>query len=335
MKKTIALLLVLALCMPAGALAYMGMSEEVLVFNQRGENHALIPYAARLLEDGSILWYGDHTLSEMEGWSGMQKIMLSSLGTVGLTKDGRVVLGDADGLAKTYKATQALKWKNIVELEQYYIYLYGIDESGTLHVTAGDDANKKLWGHHKADGWKNVADVVPCQNAVFALLEDGTVRVCEPLTEYYGEVSGWTDIVQLVTTDLMLFGLRSDGTVVQAGWYHYPAIEAWTDVQELIADNYAVLGAVKTDGTVIGFSEHTKEEIGGLEGWTGAKKIIAGKSCLFAIDAQGGLLQSGAEGARGGDWHDLVDIWIEGDLVAGLRADGAILYKGKVLEPAA
>lgn len=327
MKKTIALLLCVLLTAfaPLNAFANMGMGDRAAIFDPDLEG----AYGLVRMDDGTLRDVGEGPLAGTEGWTGLKSIMFNGHCVIGLTEEGKVLLSDTGGLVKSYRMTDALKWKDIVSLEWNWIYLYGIDAQGTLHVTGGDDSNRRLVAHHKADGWKNIKQAAANMDGVFALQTDGTVRLFEPNTDRYGAAEGWTDIVQIAVTDHTLFGLRADGTVVQCGRYEYSAAAGWTGVKELCADGLPAVGAIMQDGTVAG--DDSYRAIEGAESWTGVRKLIADTSWLYAIGPDGGLLTTRAMEISG-EWHDLVDIWLDGSSIAGLRADGTVLYKNKPYE---
>lgn len=324
-KAAACMLLMLSLILPQAALADKGLGGRAALFDPKLDG----VFGVVRMDDGTLRDVGDIVLEGTEGWTGLKMVTHNTLCAIGLTSEGRVLLSDTDGLVKGYRMTDALKWKNIVSLSWCGIYLYGIDAQGTLHVTGGDDANRQLAAHHKADGWKNIRQVAANMDGVFALQTDGSVRLFEPNTDHYGAAEGWTDIVQIAVTDHTLFGLKADGTVVQSGRYEYFVAAGWTGVKELCADGLPGIGAIMQDGTVAG--DDSYRAIEGAEGWTGVKKLIADTSWLYAIGPDGGLLTT-RDMDVSDEWHDLVDIWLAGNSVAGLRADGTVLYKNKPYE---
>lgn len=327
MKKRLSLLLCLSwiLLLPINALAAHSTGDRAALFNPNRKGY----YGVIRMEDGSLRAVGDQEFSETRGWKDLRYLSYNQLCAVGLTREGKVLLGRKDGLVKGYRITDALKWKNIVSLQWYSIYLYGIDDQGVLHVTGGDDANRKLMAHHKADGWKNIQQVVPLSNALFALQTDGTIRLLEPRTHDFSAAEEWTDIVQIAGTDHTLFGLRSDGTVLQCGWFEYASVRDWTDIKRLVTDGMPLIAGIKNDGSVVGDDSYNR--VTGAEDWKNVRKLITDARAMYAISEEGALLTTKA-GAYSEEWHDLMDIWLEGGNIAGLRSDGAVLIHNTLLE---
>jgi len=324
MKKRIALLLCICLIVfaPLSALAGRGTGDRACIFSPNLSE----PYGVVRMDDGALLAVGEKVYEETQGWTNIKEIHFNGLCTIGLTNDGKVLLGREDGLVKGYRITDALKWKNIAEADWYGVFVFGLDANGTLHVTSGDDYNRTLVGHHKANGWDNVAQFAVNGDIVAALQTDGTVRVLDERTDKYGAADAWTDIVQIACTDSNLFGLRSDGAVVQCGRYEYASAALWTDVRELVADGLPTIGAIKNDGTVAGDDSYGAVE--GVEEWRDVRKLIADADHLYAIGPDGGLLTTNGI-VYGEEWHDLADIWLDGNSVAGLRTDGVVIYKNR------
>lgn len=180
-------------------------------------------------------------------------------------------------------------------------------------------------------GVNTAVDVVTMQDAVFCLLDNGTVFTTPCHKNSYGDdtarhakmldvVNSWTDIASLYAGEYHVIGLKTDGTVVS---YVFPDkecgqgnVNGWSNVSDILVEHNSTIGITK-DGKLLlaGDVSYANE----LRKLTGVKKIaLSGQGTYhgrlysyIALHSDGTLSVSATEPNRTYSAERLVELLTE------------------------
>ncbi|WP_052342628.1 immunoglobulin-like domain-containing protein [Bacillus sp. EB01] len=360
-KKVIPLFLVMVLL--------VGLLPQNLVLEGKAEGLLTIEAASKykgfiaseehrisvLQEDGTVLEtaFTDEK-SEISEWKDIRFLSSMDGSTVGLKKDGTVVVTEDYQPELTQ---QVADWKGIKEISSNWASLLGLKEDGTVLFAgrygydvsgwkdiASISAADEMYAGLKRDGtvvvtgrnappaeveqWKNIVAVTAGNTHIAGLKSDGTVVASGLLKD---QVSSWTNIVAISSGDEHLVGLRSDGTLVGAGRSHEGQLNFsdWKNIVAVQATNYFT-AALKSDGTllVVGDSFGGQKQVGS---WTDITAISAGEKHILGLKKDGTVVAQGGTGygqAFVGNWNDIVQISAGRATSFGVKKDGTVVSAG-------
>ena len=316
-------------------------------FNQGGDKEE--PYGFYIDENQNVQpWcsinrYMDTFAPMMSKWKNVVQLLRPVGGDcyMGVTAQGKVLCATKkNGLAYRLKFVNATEWSNIREIKQLNTFISGVGYDGKLHITPSLGADTTTYAFQKANGWKNIVDIVRYSGvgeAIACLTTDGYVRLGGANPEEIFDAANWSNIIQIASNKKTILGLSADGVVYQAG-KTIPSLNSWGPVKCLLDDTNREFGssemiaALAADGS--GFyilGSGAKYE------WKGVSKMAYSQSYgMMGIDSDSNLAIYGWQnvigpGGKFCNWHDLVDLRVHHYGILGLRADGVLLimYNGK------
>lgn len=203
----------------------------------------------------------------VQGWSNIVQIAVSSFHTVGLRADGRVV---ATG-RNEYGQCNTGGLSNIVQIAAGYYQTLALREDGRLVSLGGN------WtGQGNVSGWSELV---------------GMAR-----RPSYGkmEVGGWSNIIAVAAGPNHSVGLRADGRVIAVGDNSLGQcnVETWTNIVQISALSAQTIG-VTANGIVRSTGENNwNQQLMNFR--TGAVMVAAGEHFSIALRPDGTLFHAGA-----------------------------------------
>ena len=178
---------------------------------------------------------------------------------------------------------------------------------------------------------------------------DGTVTGSGSNTLGELDLDSWTDIVAIDAGWGYSLGLRSDGTVLAAGDDSYGLSSGtadWTDIVAVDGGYYHTVG-LKADGTVVAAGSNEKGQCN-VGDWTDIVAISAYQYHTVGLKADGTVVTTGdfatlykavtkldpsdsdPDFSGISDWTDIVSVAAGDKFTLGLKADGSLVYVGRV-----
>lgn len=228
-----------------------------------------------------------------------------------------------------------------VEVQPYTIqangcYTYGLTPDGTLTASTepyidGGNVVKTLSDY---TSWTGISNFSSSSEAVAAVFEDGTVKMCGGLVdemEYtdFDNVEGWTDVVQVAMGKHHLVALKSDGSVEMAGWLLTEDLEDTTGFVQVEAGADPM--GVKSDGTVVVWNWSWSDPIDAVKEWTDIKCVSSSWNHIVALKSDGTVVACGNNDFGQCDvdeWSDIVAVSAGCEFTIGLKSDGTVVFCG-------
>lgn len=158
-----------------------------------------------ILADGTFISSQDNERTQAaSSWTDLVDVQYVANGIVGLRSDGTVVsYGLDDTLAETIAS-----WRNVIEIavyeEDYDGHLAGLTTSGEVLLTDAVPGDPPAVT-------KPVRHIMPSDDAVMVLFEDGTVGEATFSWFYFNELGG--DVVEVVADNYLAVALKADGSL--------------------------------------------------------------------------------------------------------------------------
>ena len=155
---------------------------------------------------------------------------------------------------------------------------------------------------------------------IAAVCQDGTVVACGDNGSGQCRVSGWTDVVSVACGDGFTVGLRHDGTVLACGDNQNGQcnVADWQNVIAIACGKSSTVGLC-ADGTLRATSQDM------ISNWKDVTEIsVSGNRTVVAL-ADGHVEFDNWHYAPVLGWENIVRVYDNGNVVAGLREDGTIL----------
>lgn len=238
---------------------------------------------------------------------------------VGIREDGTAVFS-----GKTNVSSKLNENAGLMQAAWRGRSLVALDKDGAVWGTAFGK-----WADHEGD----IAQITGNENAVYALLADGTLECLKGKEPAQGEILSWNDILA-VSMDFYAVGLKSDGTAVIAG-DNPPDISGWSDLKAVATADQVVAG-LRNDGTVVAaFGEDmTESPLADAGQWADITAISVGEEgChIVGLKADGTVVAAG-DNKFGecdvSDWTDMVAVSAGYRFTIGLKADGTVVAVGR------
>lgn len=189
-------------------------------------------------------------------------------------------------------------------------------KSDNTVVASGDDFRN---ARTVANNWTDtdIIRVTAGENCSYALKSDGTVL--SNYDDYYG--TSTEDLINIIDiaagTECALF-LQSDGTIVGRDI----TAPAWTDITAISMHPGGDPAGIKSDGTVVGFTNS----------WTDIIAIAAGVGFYLGLKSDGTVVASGTDGdgqvSGVSTWTDIVAIAAGDAFSLGVKSDGTVVGAG-------
>ncbi len=161
-------------------------------------------YGAILADGTYISSYNNERTQAAAAWTDLVDVQNVANGIVGLRSDGTVV---SYGLKDTL-SEMISKWRNVIEIVAYKDYydehLAGLTTTGEVLLTNAVPGDPPAVT-------KPVRHIMPCDGAVMALFEDGTVGEATFSWFSFSKLGG--DIVEAVANNYLAVGLKADGSL--------------------------------------------------------------------------------------------------------------------------
>ena len=300
-----------------------------------------------LRTDGTVkfegtIWKYDSTIGsyityqpDVSGWTDIKQIAVSDYGVAGLKSDGTVVSEGSYELG-AYN-TQVLpfdtaEWKNVKQIYASYHMLVGVCEDSSVVQTGSFRISPTKCVQFELEQLHNISDLAVNYSSMLALKSDGTVTAqgeCFQIVgSSYGQMpmdtSSWTNVQDVMLTDNSAIGIRDDGSVIGIGnptsMLDYPF--NWSSLDDALSIEAGTM-VVATDqkgglifaGDMLGIDSIDDD---------GLVASYSGNSYLSINSNLIGLSSS---------WQTLMKVRISeiGNVIAGLRSDGEVVWLGEIV----
>lgn len=215
-------------------------------------------------------------------------------------------------------------------------YTYGLTPDGTLISSsepfiAGDNVVKTLTDY---TSWTGIRNFSSGSEAVAAVFEDGTVKMCGGLVDEmayadFDSVGTWTDVVQVAMGKYYLAALKADGSVEMAGNLLTEDLEDTTGFVQVEAG--AGTMGVKADGTVVVWKWNWSDPIDAVKEWTDITHVSSSWNHIVALKSDGTVVACGNNDFGQCDvdgWSDIVAVSAGCEFTIGLKSDGTVVSCG-------
>jgi len=187
---------------------------------------------------------------------------------------------------------------------------------GTVDVIGfSDDRNA-------ANDWTDIVAIASGYTSIAGLKADGTV-VC---TDSSIDVSDWTDVKSVHgRSGGGILAVKHDGTAVG-----HPAIEGWSNIVQ-VTGGWNHIAGLKSDGTVVVYSDDDFNNIGAAEQWTDIVSITSGFHHLVGLKSDGTVVAVGGNSygqCDVGAWTDIVAVVADEMHTFGIKSDGTVVAVG-------
>ena len=244
-------------------------------------------WSVGLRASGSLVSTGVNNWGQcnIQGWSNVVQIAVSSFHTVGLRSDGTVLAVGRNDSGQCNVAHLT----NIVAVAAGYYQTLALRTDGRLFSVGANWA-----GQGNVSSWPGIVGMAAGNTHTLGLRADGTV--VSTGSENYGkrEVGGWSNIIALAAGPDHSVGLKADGTVVAAGGNSLGQcnVAGWSNVVQVSALSGQTLG-VTSDG----IARSTGENNWGQQAMnfrSGVVMVAAGEHFSIALRPNGTLFHVGA-----------------------------------------
>ena len=298
--------------------------------------------------------------AEMAAWGEKHLAILRKDGTVAAT---------GYGMTTQYEDACATQdWKNIVQIDAYFLGTVGITEDGRVCRTpisgasySSDqnipDALERAFAFvESVTAWENNCQIICDDSIIAALRKDGTVTGMGRPDDFnitdaetgkaingITDVEDWTDIIQIAASDKGTIGLRKDGTVITTGKKNWngeeyivepgtlPEWENLTDIASIWGGKDAA-AAIREDGSVVYLVEGNEENgQNNVSGWENMVQLSVGEYHTVGLREDGTVAATGSN-VNGqcdvSDWKNIVSVAAGPSATIGITVDGEILMAG-------
>lgn len=165
-----------------------------------------------------------------------------------------------------------------------------------------------------------------CDNAIIALMGDGTLELCGERLPYYEALSELRDVNSFAVSSERIITIDNIGRAftVKDG----SAVVLWQDVTDVIAVENCVF-ALRRDGTVV--TDDTSGEFDEISHWSGIIQIAGDYGCFIGLRFDGTCLLAG----KCADSHEVItrltgvsSVRAGGGMVAALMMSGRVVISG-------
>lgn len=215
------------------------------------------------------------------------------------------------------------------------MYTYALSPDGKLLVSADIIYGENVVETYRDfESWTGVRNFSVNDEAVAAVLEDGTVLECGGLRDQldgadFSKVPEWTDVVQVAMGKHDLLALRSDGSIELAGLSRTDELDDTTGFVQVEAGCAPM--AVKADGTVKVWFWDWDDSVNEAESWTDIVSVSSTWNHIAALKSDGTVVACGNNDCGQCDvesWTDIVAVSAGVEYTLGLRSDGTVVACG-------
>lgn len=232
--------------------------------------------------DGTIDCNDRSGRCHIKEWSDIEDIVACKDFTIGLKKDGTVVVeGEGESNVEAIK-----QWQDIVAIETDGFtpnHIIGLKRNGTLEILA-----KYTNQIYEVSEWKNIKKVVSCFLYAAGLKEDGSVIVTTARMDRLNKrVKSWRNIIDIAAirdkgSNACIVGLQADGMVVFAEERNgsnpqFYGTDEWQNIQAIAVGRYRIAG-LRTDGTIV-ISGKNNDAFREVLEWQNIQAIAFGEHC--------------------------------------------------------
>lgn len=253
-----------------------------------------------LKSDGTVLAEGEDGWGfkpeEIAKWTDIIQIESGVFETIGLKKDGTVVVSKSELVEQEYlKDVEA--WQDIVKIYHANELVVGLKSDGTV-VASAQYPYRFNTDLYQIRSWRNIKEILVENEGIIGLKKDGTV-VSIGYNDYnqFDDISEWTNIKKIVTDGSMTVGLKTDGTVVATGKNTYGNcnVQDEKDIIDVFATGSFALGSTVTidkNGNlkligmrddIVGYGIYEKEK----DNWADVNKIEWGRGFIVGLKDSG------------------------------------------------
>lgn len=218
-----------------------------------------------LKKDGTLIVedFTDYEIAdEISSWTDIEEVLLCDEYVIGLKRDGTVVSAGQNNFGQC----DVSDWRDIAAIcignPDYDAFTVGLKRNGTV-VAVGNNSKNQC----DVDDWTDIAAIGTGKEHTIGLRFDGTVVATGANYNNQCEVDSWKDVIAIFASDENTFGLKSDGTVVAAGddYYGQCNVSSWTDIVAVSASASHTVG-LKSDGTVVATGDNSDGQCN-VAGW--------------------------------------------------------------------
>lgn len=163
-----------------------------------------------LFADGTVRAVGPNYYGEcnVQNWSGITAIAVSSEHTVGLCADGTVrAVGKNDN-----GKCDVSQWSSITAIDASDDHTVGLCSDGTVRAVGGFPHYE--YGECHVQSWTDICAITASNHCTVGLRKDGTVLAIGDNRFGQCDVQSWTNVVRIATTGKDTIGFRDDGTIL-------------------------------------------------------------------------------------------------------------------------
>lgn len=288
------------------------------------------------------------------------RVIVNSNITLALNENGTV--SSTTVLDDQYKnftncMDSARNWNNIISIHQEdrsSKHIIGLRKDGKVILTKGKDGRID---EDDLDGtsiskWTNVKELITCDDGTYAITNDGkvlsSIKLPDYLKKYYfgqDKTEHLRNVEKILWSRRQLVCLKNDGTLDateflgndEEKWVPWDEIKHWTNIKELNIISGRMIG-IKSDGTLIASSRKEDETKSfdfweKIKNWKNVNLFYWGENELVALTDEGKILYASSDRFNGKNsffremqtWDNLVKVYFDVGVAAGLRADGSVV----------
>lgn len=250
--------------------------------------------------------------------------------------DCSVALGQDGAVYTAVKSepTLGLMETDLISVD-LYTYCLALKNDGTV-VCSNICGNIRdhLWEMDDVSSWSDIVAVAAGWSHNVGLKRDGTVVYAGHVSKSAAEaLPTWKNIVAIDAGQLITVGLKADGTVVACG-DEVPDVSAWSGITAVSAAGSYVMG-LKEDGTVVAASGKRNDPRCDVSAWTDIVAICAGLNHCVGLKADGTVVATAIVDkdydlgqCNVGNWTDIVAVSANYTHTLGLKSDGTVVAVG-------
>lgn len=297
--------------------------------------------------DGTVSACGNNEdgLLNIETWRDIVKIAPGTFHTVGLRKDGTLVVL-SDSYVRRSEPQNMEAWKNVTDVVTCHMTTIALHSDGTCSVYSVD--NRGTFPRNNI--WSDIVQIDASQTNVVGLRSDGTVAGSGlNISNQLSGIGSFTNVKSVITGTGKIVGLTEDGRVLYSGSLTGGQEEAgkWSNIKKLVDSGSIYMIGLKKDGTVIateGFSKDYGDyqySPASLNDWYDIVDVVSnGGDLIIGLKKDGTVVFAGqlyqglaseehnADMAVMKEWRNVIAVYAAGSNVVALCADGTILYTG-------
>lgn len=296
--------------------------ELIKTVNERNQTSLVSGYshAVSLSSDGKLTTLGSNVYGQcnLSSWRNIKKVYADGNYTMGIKKDGSVVIAGA----ATEDGKKAAYWTGIKEIallpSPQLNKAIGLKEDGTVVATYQDT---KVWT------WTGIDHIAASDTHVVGLKKDGSVEAVGKNDKGQCDVSNWSQITQVIAGNGYTLGLSENGTVLLAGDNSSrESVINWSDISYLWSSDILTIG-LKNDGTLIGSGTGAVS----LDSWKNISQLVLCSQGAIGLQINSSLVSIGLTGLP--DWNEVYNIHMGDYQFCATRKDGTLLAKTLITPP--